>query len=144
MERWIFVYWIENASPAMLEKDSVISLRNELTKKYYRTSNDSAYVEIAPKPFQPIVKEVNFLGRYALMSQGFWRFNDISGGGPFVSYTFFDEETNRLYMLDGSIYAPKYYKKKLIQQVDVLLQSFMTESELSEDRKEELLSAIEE
>jgi hypothetical protein len=142
MERWVFVHWIENASPRLLDKDSVTSIRQAITEKFYRTSDDSAYVEITPQPFRPIIKEVNFLDRYALMSQGFWRFSDKSGGGPFVNYTFYDEDTKRLYMLDGSIYAPKYYKKKLIQQVDVLLQSFMTEAELTEDRRDELLSAI--
>jgi hypothetical protein len=63
-------------------------------------------------------------------------------GGPFINYTFFDEKTKRLYMVDGSIYAPKYYKRNLIQQVDVILQSFMTESELTADRKEDLLDSV--
>jgi hypothetical protein len=47
-------------------------------------------------------------------------------------------------MLDGCIYAPKYYKRNLIQQVDVLLQSFMTSSEISKEKREELLSAVKE
>ena len=65
-------------------------------------------------------------------------------GGPFVNYMFFDEETNRIYMIDGSVYAPKYYKRNLIQQMDVTLQSFRTRSELSKDRVEDLLDAVEE
>jgi hypothetical protein len=46
-------------------------------------------------------------------------------------------------MIDGSVYAPKYYKRNLIQQMDVTLQSFRTEAELTKERKEELLDAIE-
>jgi len=64
-------------------------------------------------------------------------------GGPFVNYVFYDEDTKRLYMLDGSVYAPKYFKRNLIQQMDVTLQSFRTEKELTQERKEELLDAIE-
>ena len=64
-------------------------------------------------------------------------------GGPFVNYVFYDEDTQRLYMLDGSVYAPKYYKRNLIQQMDVTLQSFRTEKELTQERKEELLEALE-
>ena len=63
-------------------------------------------------------------------------------GGPFVNYTFFDQETNRIYMLDGSLYAPKWEKKKLIQQVDVLLKSWKQKYELSEDRIEELMDEL--
>jgi hypothetical protein len=79
-------------------------------------------------------REVNFLDRYAIMANGFWRFSNKSGGGPYLSYTFYDEGTRRIYMLDGSIFAPKYYKKKLIQQLDVTLQSFMTRDSVSEQR----------
>ena len=140
MERWIFVHWIENASPAMLNRDSVYSIRNKITNKYYRTSDDASYVEISDD--YKTTLEVNFLGRYALMTQGLWRMNDGSMGGPFINYTFYDQPTKRLYMLDGSIYAPKYYKKKLIQQVDVILQSFLTEREVKKEVKEELMDEL--
>lgn len=65
-------------------------------------------------------------------------------GGPFVNYTFYDEKSKRIYMLDGSVFAPKYFKRNLIQQMDVLLQSFMTKDELSKDRIEDLLNSIDE
>ena len=42
-------------------------------------------------------------------------------------------------MLDGSVNAPKYYKRNLIQQVDVMLQSFRTVVELSDERIDELI-----
>ncbi|MGK9368588.1 DUF4837 family protein [Melioribacter sp. Ez-97] len=141
MERWIFVHWIDNASPLLLNKDSVYAIRNRITEKFYRTSDDSSYVIIEDN--YRTTKEVNFLGRYALMTQGLWKMADGSMGGPFINYTFYDEPTRRLYMLDASIYAPKYYKKKLIQQVDVLLQSFMTEREVDPEKKEELLEELE-
>ncbi|MFA3782633.1 DUF4837 family protein [Melioribacteraceae bacterium 4301-Me] len=138
MERWIFIYWKDNASPEDLNRDSVYAIRNRLTKKFYRTSDNKSYVEISDDYIT--TKEVNFLGRYALMTQGLWRMDDKSMGGPFVNYVFYDTKTKRIYMLDGSIYAPKYYKKSLIQQVDVILRSFMTESELSKDKKQDILS----
>lgn len=140
MERWIFVHWLDNVSPAMLNRDSIYSIRNKLTGKYYRTSDDASYVEISDD--YKTTLEVNFLGRYALMTQGLWRMNDGSMGGPFINYTFYDQPTKRLYMLDGSIYAPKYYKKKLIQQVDVILQSFLTEREVKKEMKEELMDEL--
>lgn len=140
LERWVFVHWIENASPAYLNADSVYAIRNRITKKFYRTTDDQSYVEIADH--YKTTTEVNFKGRYALMTQGLWRMADGSMGGPFVNYTLFDEKTKRLYMLDGSIYAPKYEKKNLIQQVDVILQSFMTKDELSEDRIEDLMDEL--
>lgn len=140
MERWIFVHWIDNATPEYLNKDSIIKLRNTITEKFYRTSDDREYVEIADTNVNPV--EVNFNGRYALYTQGLWRMTDKFMGGPFVNYTFYDETTKRIYMIDGSIFAPKYFKKKLIQQVDVLLQSFLTDKEVDADKKKSLLKKL--
>ena len=141
MERWIFVHWIDNASPSLLNTDTVMSVRNKLTKKYYRTTDDKSWVQIADDYHTST--EVNFLNRYALMTQGLWRFSDMSGVGPFINYSFYDEKSKRLYILDGSIFAPKYPKRSLIQQVDVTLQSFMTKDELSADKIEDLMDELE-
>jgi hypothetical protein len=140
MERWIFVYWIDNATPDYLVEDSIKVIRNRLTKQFYQTSDDKSYVVVAEDYF--VVKEVNFNGRYALFTQGLWELNIKGMGGPFVNYFFYDENTRRIYMIDGSVYAPKYYKRNLIQQMDVTLQSFRTKSELSKERIEDLMDAI--
>jgi hypothetical protein len=140
MERWIFVHWIDNASPDYLNQDSIKVLRNRLTKQFYQTIDDASYVVVAADNF--VVNEVNFNGRYALFTQGLWELNIKGMGGPFVNYFFYDEELQRIYMIDGSIFAPKYYKRNLIQQVDVTLQSFRTKAELNDERIEELLEAI--
>lgn len=142
MERWMFIHWIDDASPEFLKAGSIANERNKLTAKYYRTSDERAHVEISDD--YHTTKEVNFLNRYTLMTQGLWRMTDKSMGGPFVNYTFYDEQSKRIYMLDASIYAPKYYKKKLIQQMDVILQSFLTRAELSEERIEDLMDELEE
>jgi hypothetical protein len=138
MGKWIFVYWIENASPAYLNDDSIWAIRNRLTDKHYRVPGDTSCIKIAYD--NCIYNEVTFNGKYAMLSQGLWE-NSHDMKGPFINYTFFDEKTRRLYMLDGSVYAPQYYKRNLIQQMDVMLQSFKTKAELSKDKQDELLEA---
>ena len=140
MERWIFIHWIEDATPEFLDPDSIAAERDRITRMYYRSSDDQSYVQIADSYIT--TTEENFNGKYALMSEGLWRMSDKSMGGPFVNYTFYDENTRRIYMLDGSIYAPKYYKKKLIQQLDVLLKSFRTKEELSQEKIEDLMDEL--
>jgi hypothetical protein len=141
MERWIFIHWIDNATPDYLTQDSIKVIRDRVTKKYYQTSDDASYVVVSSDYF--VVNEINFNGRYALFTQGLWELNIKGMGGPFVNYFFYDEDTQRIYMIDGSIYAPRYYKRNLIQQMDVTLQSFRTEAELTKERITELLEAIE-
>lgn len=139
VERWIFVHWIDNASPAYLNPDSVRIIRDRMTKKYYHITKNGGYVVIADDYYT--TSEANFNDRYALLTQGLWNLNTKAMDGPFVNYTFYDDKTHRIYMIDGSVYAPKYYKRNLIQQMDVTLQSFMTEAEIKPGRKEDLLSA---
>ena len=141
MDLSIFVHWIDNANPDYLVQDSIKAIRNRLTKQFYQTFNDTSYIVLVEDYF--VVKEVNFNGRYALFTQGLWELNIKSTGGPFVNYFFYDEKTQRIYMIDGSVYAPKYYKRNLIQQMDVTLQSFRTKSDLTKERIDELLDAIE-
>jgi hypothetical protein len=128
MERWIFVHWIESANPQLLTERFVLSLRDSLTRVFLRTIDDDAHVEIAPYHLR--MQQVNFLERFAFETRGNWRFSDMTGGGPFVNYTFYDEPTRRIYMLDGSIFAPRVEKKKLVLQVDGLLHTFRTSQKI--------------
>ena len=140
MGKWIFVNWIDNASPAYLNEDSVRTIRNKLTNKYYKSPGVSSLIKIGKDNY--INDEVTFDGNYALLTQGLWE-NTKGMQGPFINYTFFDVKTNRIYMVDGSINAPDYYKRNLIQQMDVILKSFKTKAELSKERQEMLLKSAE-
>ncbi len=142
MERWIFIHWIDSVDSRWLVKDSVIEIRNRITQKFLRTTDDKAYVEVAKEYLNQT--EVNFNGKYAIFTQGLWRMNDYSMGGPFVNYIFLDEKKNRLYMLDGSVFSPRYEKKSLIQQVDVTLKTFKTVDELSKEEIDKLLGYLKE
>jgi len=136
MERWIFVYYIENASLELLNIDSIKNIRNKITQKYYRTSDDLYYVVLEDDYFNST--EVNFNGRYSILLQGLWKMTDKGMGGPFINYSFYDEKQKRFYMLDGSIYAPKFRKRDIIQQLDVILNSFKTINEMSKEDIEKL------
>jgi hypothetical protein len=138
--KWMFVHWIDNASPVYLNDDSIRAIRNRLTNRFYRFPDDSSCIKIAKD--NCLCNEVTFNGNYALLTQGLWE-NSKEMGGPFINYTFYDGNTRRIYMIDGSIYAPKYYKRNLIHQMDVMLQSFKTKADLSQGKIDELLKAAE-
>lgn len=135
-ERFIFVHWIDNINPDLIKKDTIYSIRNRLTNKYYRTTDDENFVEIADDYLTTRV--VNFNGKYALFTQGLWRYSNFGGGGPFINYTFYDEKQKRIYMIDASLFAPKYFKRSMIQQLDVLISSFKTINEVDKVKIAEL------
>ncbi len=140
MERWIFVHWIENGGPHQITPQFIRETRDNLTQQFYRTMDDKAYVRIAPEYHE--IQETNFKDRYGIKVRGLWRFSDFSGGGPFINYTFYDEETERIYMLDGSIFAPRYEKKKLVLQVQALLNTFEPTPDVDVDPIQQIVEDI--
>ena len=136
-EKSLFVFWIDSTSHLYLNPDSVKSIRNKVAAKYFSSSSDSSYIVLIDSLVN--TTEINFNGRYALYTQGLWKNTKDNSVGPFVNYTLYDDVKKRIYMLDGSVNAPKYYKRNLIQQVDVMLQSFRTVYELSDERVDELV-----
>lgn len=122
-ERWLLVHWIDTDNTALLTNEFAFATRNRLTEILYRTYNDSAWVVIDSANYLQF-DEVNFQGRFAIRMKGLWRMNDYSMGGPFTSYLFYEETQKRIYFIDGAVFAPKYEKKKLIQDLDVMISTF--------------------
>lgn len=138
LERWIFVAWWDSASPAVMDETWIRAARDSVTRTWMRTVDDNAWVEVAP--YYLNASTVNFKNRFAYELRGNWRFSDKSGGGPFVNLTFYDERDRRIYMLDGSIFAPRVEKKKLIMQVEALLYTFRTFADVPEDERAEIVN----
>jgi len=136
-EKSLFVFWMDSASYLYITPDSVKSIRDRVTKEFYKSNSDSSYIVLIDSLVN--TTEVSFNGRFALCTQGLWKNTKNNLVGPFINYLLYDEKKHRIYMLDGSVNAPKYYKRNLIQQVDVMLQSFRTTSDLSDDRIDELI-----
>ncbi len=55
--------------------------------------------------------------------KGLWQMENGFMGGPFVSWTFIDENRDRLVTLFGFVYAPKYKKRNHIRKVESLLRT---------------------
>ena len=133
--RSFFVYYEDGANPNDLTPEWIYSVRDSLTKKYIQGEVAGA-VEIAYN--RPIVTEnVNFLDRYGFETRGLWhmaihqdgKIIPIGGGGPFLTYAFYDEDTGRNYLIDGMIFAPNYPKREFLRQVEVIAHTFRTGSE---------------
>ncbi|NBC17960.1 MAG: DUF4837 family protein, partial [Bacteroidetes bacterium] len=53
----------------------------------------------------------------------------IDGGGPFLTYSFYDQSTGRLYMIDGMVFAPGHEKREFLRQMEVIAHTFRTRQE---------------
>lgn len=133
-ERWFFVKWIENADPNVISETWYMDLRDSIGVQYYggdKVNRKFTHGEI-----------VNFLGRRCLRMEGLWENDEKVAGGPLLAYVFYDEGTQRIYVIDCSVFAPGDYKMPYLDQLDVMAKTFQTivdvqREEYSEQRTEE-------
>ena len=74
---------------------------------------------IAPK-----MRSAEIDGKYAMESRGLWRTEGDLLGGPFVSYTIYDDDKGLIITLDAFTLAPEIDKRNLLFEEEAILKSF--------------------
>ena len=129
-ERWLFVHWIEDGNPNIINEEWAMNTRDKLTEKFYE--NDF----IDRKHMAS--KEVDFLNRPALRLEGLWGNDEKVAGGPFRNYTFYDEQSGRIYMIDVAVWFPRGSKEPFLRQLDIMAHTFKTADEMRKEKEKEV------
>lgn len=135
--REFFVYYIEDVSPDQITPEWIYATRDSLTRRHLR-GNVQGFVKVDYRRALN-TEQRSLLDRYGFETRGLWymvapvdggnELQPIGGGGPFVNYTFYDQATDRVYMLDGSIFAPEFDKLDFLRQMEVMARTFRTAEE---------------
>lgn len=138
--REFFVYYQENATPDQITPEWIYATHDSLTRRYLR-GNVAGFVRIDDR--RPLhTKQTSVLDRYGYETRGLWHmvkpadgaggeFIGVGGGGPFLAYTFYDQATDRMYLLHGSVFAPGFDKLQFLRQMEVMASTFRVRSERS-------------
>ena len=124
----VFVSFRDYTSESEFEDDQLIALRDSITRVHVfeDPENDNSYTKVDTKNIETEIITTQFNGNYAKRIRGIWKANNLTIGGSFVSYVFVDEETNRLYYLDGFVIRPGKNKREALRELDVILSTFST------------------
>ena len=132
--REFFVYYKENASPSQLTPEWIYATHDSLTREHFR-GNVSGFVRIDYRRSLK-TREANPMDRYGYETRGLWHFVEptdeegefmpLAGGGPFLTYAFYDRPSDRLYLLHGSVFAPDFDKLQFLRQMEVMANTFRT------------------
>lgn len=122
----LIVYFKPYEDQSEFAHDNVIKLRNEVGEKYVfgDPDNPDSYMTTEEVYVQPVQRNIDYKGQYAVETRGVWKTNNLSVGGTFISYTFVDEESNRLYYLEGFVIHPSEDHRELIREMESLLTTF--------------------
>lgn len=130
IDKNIFIAFKEYTNTEAFNDEEIIGWRDEICRRYIYGNPEKQNSYLTTEMLDPpIVQEVNFNGKYGKKVVGRWKTNSISMGGPFVSYTFVDETTNRLYYIEGFIYSPGVDQRELMREMNVILKTFRTGTE---------------
>ena len=123
----VMIWTLDYTDPEVdFDEDVIWARRDSITRKYIPGQFPGSYMttyNTEPMKLRPEFREVDFNGRYAIEARSLWRLEGDFMGGPFVNYTFVDEETNRIFMMDGWVFAPRYDKRDYLRQVEAIIWS---------------------
>lgn len=112
--RWLAVQWADGL--AFTDSVSVHEYVKEIPLKYFGHIQYSDHMlKIEPEVFND---------RGAWKITGLWESIKEAQGGPFISYLFYDETTDRTFFIHLMIFHPGRDKYMLLRQVDIVAHSF--------------------
>jgi len=127
-DKSIFIARKPYRSVEQFRKDSLIAFRDEVCKKHLFGDPErlqSYLVTETNISYKPVLtREVNFHRKYAVEMRGLWRTNNLTMGGPFLSYALVDEANGMLYYIEGFAYAPGKEQREIMRELDVILNTF--------------------
>lgn len=121
----IWVGYQEYNNENVFQEENILELRKQIASQFIFGKDSSTYMK-TERDVPVHTREVNFKGNYAVETRGLWRLHNMIMGGPFLSYTFVDEDTNRLYYIEGFAYAPGEKKRGAIREIEAILHTFKT------------------
>lgn len=103
-------------------ESTVIPLRDSLTGRYIKGEREGTHMTTETL-VPPRIRPSELAGHFALETRGLWRTKGDFMGGPFINYTLFDEDQQRLIMIDGFVFAPEMNKRDLLFELETIIAS---------------------
>lgn len=128
-DRWMWAWWQDDvASANFIDQNWINATRDSLMELYVRGERDESYITTEyrrPVKTREIEREDRLIG-YETM--GTWRMTNDYMGGPFVNFTYYDPETDRLFMIEYGQFAPNVSKRRFVRQFQAMGRTFQADS----------------
>lgn len=116
----IIIYVGDMPQESAIIGNNIVPLRDSLTQLYVPGSREGSYM-VTEDLIKPQLNPMEFQGNFAMEARGLWRTVGDIMGGPFVSYTIYDEKNNRLIYIDTFILAPQKKKRRSLFELESLI-----------------------
>lgn len=123
MSQGVFIYHYPYTDTSTFTAEYLIGKRNAFLKKYVPGPAKGSYMS-TESSYPVIFREMSKNGSYMVELRGLWRTEKAFMGGPFISHTMLDEKNNRIYTVEGFVYAPSLDKRNYVRELEAILQTF--------------------
>jgi len=129
----IAVYTFPYTSDSTFTTGYLLSKRDSALEKNIEGPTRKSYMTTEHQ-IPPTFNIFEFKNNYAAEMRGLWRMENDFMGGPFVNLSVLDISNNRVIMLDGFVYAPRFDKRNYLRQVEAIIYSLELPDQAKNDK----------
>ena len=123
----ICIYSYPYEGPETFTKEYMTAKRDSVMKVNLPGEKPGMYMKT--DTLCTMIKPIVVHKRYAMEMRGLWYMEHDAMGGPFVSHSRIDTETNRVVVAEGFVYAPEKMKRGLIRRLEGSLYTLLLPEE---------------
>ncbi|MFR9566091.1 MAG: DUF4837 family protein [Rikenellaceae bacterium] len=114
-----FIYSYPAQGNASLKSEALLEARNKYASRIPGPSDGSfmtTFMDVAPD-----YRLFRLEGRVWAEQRGFWEVDGDFMGGPYVSYSTIDTQSDRVFTIDCYVYSPKLPKRNFLHRLEHLI-----------------------
>ncbi len=129
----IMIHSFPYQSDSTFTQQFLLNKRDSILKANVAGPAEGSYMT-TERQLPPVFNVFQFKKNYASEMRGLWRVEGDFMGGPYINLTVLDAANNRIVMLDGYVYAPRFDKRNLLRQVEAMMYSLELPNQQKNDK----------
>lgn len=129
----IMIHSFPYQSDSTFTQKFLLNKRDSILKANVAGPAEGSYMT-TERQLPPVFNVFQFKKNYASEMRGLWRVEGDFMGGPYINLTVLDAANNRIVMLDGYVYAPRFDKRNLLRQVEAMMYSLELPDQQKNDK----------
>ena len=120
----ILVYSYPVAPDYAFTLADLIARRDSILRVNVPGKREGSYMYTAQGLAEPTMRWIKSGNRSFVEVRGLWELQNDFMGGPFVLHAHMDPRMNRVVVVEGFVYAPKYDKRNYVRNVESIIYTF--------------------
>jgi len=116
------LFYIRPMREDYLPGQDIVAERDSIGKNYFEGPLSGSYFATELRmPPQQETTEID--DQFAIETRGLWRTVGGFMGGPFLSYTVYNDRTNEVLCVEGLFYGPDAKKRNILLEMEAIMRS---------------------